>query len=89
MEYLDKQKMSETEVSLRLADYLSHPERSISPVQVAIDGAQIQLKDRIIFPLPRFIRDLGWIHKPGNDWRGVYSMNGRFDIKIHPDSAVL
>jgi len=80
--------MSEAEVSLRLADYLSNPERSVSSVQVAIDGAQIRIKDRIIFPLLRFMRDFGWTHKTGNDWRGVYSRKGKLDINIHSNPGI-
>ena len=45
MEYLDESKMSEAEVSLRLAEFLSDQAKSTGPVQVGIDGAQVKIKE--------------------------------------------
>ncbi len=83
IDYLEKHKMPEAEVSLRLAGYLSHNHRSSGMISVAIDGAQVQVGEKIIFPLSRFMKDNGWLKETGEKWQGIYRKTGQNDIEIH------
>lgn len=83
MDYPDPNKMPEAEVSVRLAEHLADPSRSSGPIEVAIDGAQVKVKDKVIFPLSEFLADSGWSISSANEWRGVYSKNGFNNIIIH------
>lgn len=64
--------MTEAEVALRLAEYLfrqqlTRPKR----VDVSIDGAQVRIAGGEIFPVDRFLQELGWNRSsPGDGWRG-------------------
>lgn len=84
MEYLDESKMSEAEVSLRLAEFLSDQAKSTGPVQVGIDGAQVKIKEKEVFPLSRYMNDLGWSLTDEREWRGRYTKSGFNDIVVHP-----
>jgi hypothetical protein len=83
MKYLDPGKMSEAEVSLRLAEFLALPSRAVETVEVAIDGAQVEVGNTLVFPLLRFMNDHGWELFEGDKWRGRYSQNGFRDILVH------
>jgi len=64
---LNPGKMTEAEVSLRLAIFFAeHPDIS-GHIIVAIDGAQVKVKEKIIFPLFDFMRDCGWAKPAGPD----------------------
>ena len=52
---LPDEKMSEAEVSLRLAYFLVTQRLANSDVRVAIDGAQVRIRDVIYFPLADFL----------------------------------
>jgi hypothetical protein len=75
--------MSEAEVSLRLAEFLALPSRAVETVEVAIDGAQVEVGNTLVFPLLRFMNDHGWELFEGDKWRGRYSQNGFRDILVH------
>jgi hypothetical protein len=53
-------RMSEAEVSLRLAVHLVSSARAASDVQVALDGAQVKVGFVRHFDVPSFLGALGW-----------------------------
>ena len=77
--------MSEAEVSLRLAFWLDATALAASPIDVAIDGAQVQVGGMEIFPISTFLSEHGWHHDGGrSEWRGTYhSRSGSGAINIH------
>lgn len=65
--------MPEAEVSLRLAFFLIAKGHATSDIEVAIDGAQIQLKDKVYFPIWDFMREQGWLKvEEDSRWQGTY-----------------
>lgn len=77
--------MPEAEVSLRLAFYLSTKITSGSEISVAIDGAQVQVGGREIFPIVEFLISEHWTQtrqEGRNLWQGSYERRGRI-IVIH------
>lgn len=65
--------MPEAEVTLRLAHHLVGSGLSPGPVNVSIDGAQVQLGERRVFEIEGFLKSLGWRKEradPG--WWGDY-----------------
>lgn len=79
--------MSEAEVSLRLAIYLAKERTDdVQPVRVSIDGAQVQVKERIIFPLRSFMSENGWNAERASSWRGVYTKDAhrRIEVQARP-----
>jgi hypothetical protein len=81
---LPQEKMSEAEVSLRLALYLLRNDIVTSNISVAIDGAQIRTKDKFHFPLADFLKDNGLKRcQTGPGWYGSYSLGSTFSIVIH------
>jgi hypothetical protein len=79
-------KMSEAEVSIRIAFFLIEERITSSDVTVAIDGAQIKTKLAVHFPVMDFLASYGWTKIPNeNSWQGTYT-NRQWDpcsIKIH------
>jgi hypothetical protein len=70
---MPEDRMPEAEVSLRLAIFLITNNHALSDVKVAIDGAQVQVGDRVIFPLIDFLKANGWYKKElGPRWQGNY-----------------
>jgi len=67
-------KMSEAEVSLRIAFFLIEQRSTASDVKVAIDGAQIKTGLTVHFPIIDFLNSYGWT-KISNEsgWQGVYA----------------
>ncbi|MBU1737090.1 MAG: hypothetical protein KKG35_03040 [Proteobacteria bacterium] len=53
----------------------------------AIDGAQVKVKEKIIFPLLDFMCDCGWEKSSGPDWKGKYTKQGCADIEVHSTSG--
>jgi hypothetical protein len=53
-------KMPEAEVSLRLAFWLLDHQIVNGPIEIAIDGAQVRVKDVVHFDLPGFMATIGW-----------------------------
>jgi hypothetical protein len=86
---LPENRMPEAEVSLRLAFYLLKPPHCGGDVEVAIDGAQVKVHGKQVFPLAAFLADAGWkqIEQKGkNNWQGQYEQNGR-RLKVHAKSG--
>lgn len=77
--------MTEAEVSLRVAFHLLLCGLAKSDVQVALDGAQVQTKDTIHFPLAAFLEEHHCTPVvPGAPWQGAYSLRGAtFRLNIH------
>jgi hypothetical protein len=86
-------RMPEAEVSLRLAFWLFERKIAPGPVEVAIDGAQVQLLDRVHFDLVGFMSGCGWAKQRDGtarqcDWRDsaksstirIHSNPGRGDV---------
>jgi hypothetical protein len=79
------ERMSEAEVSLRLAFYLLDCDLAASDAEVAIDGAQVKTGETIHFRIGDFIAQNACT--PVTDipsWQGTYSRSGaRFRVRIH------
>jgi hypothetical protein len=82
---LAEEKMSEAEVSLRLAFYLIGHDLVTDQVSVAIDGAQVRTQELIHFPISEFLRTSGCEQcGRGGPWQGWYTWGGREQrIRIH------
>lgn len=81
---LSGEKMSEAEVSLRLAFHLVSHDLVTSDVAVAIDGAQIKTLDKYHFPITEFLEQNGCFRcEPGTGWSGTYSFGCPHRIIIH------
>ena len=78
-------RMSEAEVSLRLAAYLIASGRATTSVSVAIDGAQARVKEKEHFNVPAFMSELGWLAELASArWQGAYTHPGAEDqILVH------
>lgn len=77
--------MPEAEVSLRLAFWLINQKMVEGEVSIAIDGAQVQVGDREIFPIRDFLKNLQWYKEDLlQTWQGLYSQaTGLGKIRIH------
>jgi hypothetical protein len=78
-------KMSEAEVSLRLAFYLIRHDLVSSEVSVAIDGAQVRTQDLVHFPIAEFLKESGCDRAEVVEaWQGTYALGGgKGRIRIH------
>src|SRR2546422_386079 len=79
------ERMSEAEVSLRVAFHLLDRDLAASDVEVAIDGAQIRTGDAIHFSIAEFVGQNACTPvAPSPSWQGIYCLAGaRFRIRIH------
>jgi len=87
---LPKSRMAEAEVSLRLAFYLLDLPGSDGVARVAIDGAQVKVGKRRVFPIVDFFRDTGWVQEEqigSRGWQGRYVKDGQTLI-IHSRPGV-
>ena len=87
---MPKDRMAEAEVSLRLAFYLLALPNSDGVAKVAIDGAQVKVGKRQVFPIVEFLRDTGWEQAEqmgGKDWQGRYVKGGQ-TLSIHSTPGV-
>jgi hypothetical protein len=77
--------MPEAEVSIRLASWLIDKAFIESCVDVAIDGAQVRLKDKIHFDLRGFLRGYGWIGDgEASVWQCGYRRGGgSVQLRVH------
>ena len=78
--FLPKSRMAEAEVSLRLAFHLLALPGNDGLARVAIDGAQVKVGKRRIFPIVDFLRDTGWEQEEqigSRDWQGWYIRGGQ------------
>ncbi|MFH1235605.1 MAG: hypothetical protein V1685_01555 [Parcubacteria group bacterium] len=81
---LSEEKMSEAEVSLRLAFYLLRHDLVTSDVSVAIDGAQIKTLNEYHFHLSEFLEQNKCLRcEPGTGWSGTYSFGCSRHLVIH------
>ncbi|MGH7220979.1 MAG: hypothetical protein ACREI1_11710 [Nitrospiraceae bacterium] len=79
-------RMSEAEVSLRLALWLIKNELAEGTVDVAIDGAQIKTGETVHFKLGEFLAACEWRREsPGAAWQGLYCScsGGAGRVRIH------
>jgi hypothetical protein len=80
---LDENKMSEAEVSLRLALYLIENRLVHNNVEVAIDGAQVRVLEKVYFPIEEFLKCHGCIKvNCESNWRGTYKV-GQYILEVH------
>jgi len=70
------ERMSEAEVSLRLAHHLVVADLARASVHVALDGAQVSLRGIQHFDVPAFLASLGWRAEVADHWRATYARQG-------------
>ena len=82
---LSTEKMSEAEVSLRLAFYFLRHDLVKSDVHVAIDGAQVKTANTVHFPIAEFLLQSSCQQcHVGEAWQGRYTVgSGEHKIVIH------
>lgn len=82
-------KMPEAEVSLRLAFWLLDRSIASGLVEVAIDGAQLQVLDTVHFDLTGFMARCGWAKQgSGSAWQCDWINSGKSSsIRIHSNSG--
>ena len=70
-------RMSEAEVSLRLAFWLVNRDLTKGRIEIAIDGAQIRTANTVHFDLAGFLNSSGWVcTQSSGGWRGTYRYEG-------------
>jgi hypothetical protein len=75
--WLASNKMTQTEVCLRLAQYLLARRLTTTDVNVALTGYELTRRDRPRFPVTRFLTERGTQPKRLTDgWRGNYLLKG-------------
>ncbi len=81
---LDLERMPEAEVSIRLGLYLIQQRLVISDVCIAIDGAQIQTKKKVHFPIDIFLKQNNCSKADLDRWQGKYNVKGyNYSLEIH------
>ncbi len=82
-------RMSEAEVSLRLANYLVSSGRATNSVSVALDGAQVKTGQTNHFNVASFMQTLGWRAEIVSErWQGTYvNPAASVQILIHSNSG--
>jgi|SRR6266545_8378903 len=83
-------RMSEAEVSLRLAMHLASSGRAATSVSVAIDGAQVKVGKTEHFNVAAFLQPLGWLAESASArWQGIYvNASANVQIRIHSQSGL-
>jgi hypothetical protein len=78
-------KMAEAEVSVRLASWLIDQGFVEGCVDIAIDGAQVQVKREIHFDLTTFLKGCGWIGDSNSSvWQcGYRRAGGSIQLRVH------
>lgn len=87
---IPEDRMPEAEVALRLAFYLLAYPGSSEVADVAIDGAQVKVGERVVFSVEEFLRVEGFQQverQRPEDWRGSY-VRGSHRLNIHSRSGV-
>lgn len=87
---MNPKKMSEAEVSLRLAIYLISSGKAVTGVSAAIDGAQVKIGETVHFPICQFMDSQGWHCSDHTDrWQGsYYHPDHHWPIHIHSRSGI-
>jgi hypothetical protein len=82
---MKKEKMTEAEVSLRIATHLLENGYCSSDVRVAIDGAQIRTGNTTHFEIGEFYQANGFKKRSTEQgWQGVYEKSGcKFKLIVH------
>jgi hypothetical protein len=85
--WLAANKMTQTEVSLRLARYLLAQRLAATDIEVTLTGYELTRRERPRFPVVRFLTDRGF--RPlerTDDWRGTYLLNGATPaLRLHSE----
>lgn len=87
---LPTDRMPEAEVALRLAFHLLEHPASAGKASVALDGAQIRVHGKQVFPVEAFLQELGWkqVTQAGkNPWQGTYQLDDS-RLVVHASSGV-
>ena len=87
---MNSDKMSEVEVSIRLAIYLVKSGKVDSPISIAIDGAQVKTSGTVHFAMSEFMCSQGWNvdGAPGSRWQGVYKHREyQWSIQVHSNAG--
>jgi hypothetical protein len=84
---LPTDRMPESEVALRLAEFILSLPGSGTMASVAVDGASIKVRDAVVFDIGRFMAGTGWeqTKEPQigrNAWTGAYR-RGDKTIRVH------
>ena len=86
---LPRDRMPEAEVTLRLAFHVLRLTSGHATAKVAIDGAQVRVHGRAVFPIRAFLRSEGWSQtrqKGKNPWQGSYRKGPKdLVIEAQPD----
>ncbi|MGE0357720.1 MAG: hypothetical protein AB7P08_12510 [Burkholderiales bacterium] len=82
--------MTEAEVSLRLAQFLALSKKAITPIHVAIDGAQVKMGDKVHFDVAAFMSASDWLPEcDGERWQATYrNTRSMVPIVVHSRSGV-
>ncbi len=88
-ENVPSHRMSEAEVSLRLAIHLVMSGRVKSDVEVALDGAQVRIGQTQHFDVPCFLKSLGWFPEQESPrWQCKYrNSSAAQSIVVHSQSG--
>ncbi len=79
---LPDDRMPEAEVTLRLAMFLIENAHTNEDVVCAIDGAQVKVGSKVIFPILEFLSSKGW-YRPSGEGRWQYGYkNEDYEQKI-------
>jgi hypothetical protein len=75
--WLASNRMTQTEVSLRLAHYLIAQKLVTTDIIVALTGYELTRQERPRFPVVRFLCERGYVpQQQRDDWRGTYLLKG-------------
>lgn len=85
--WLAAHRMTQTEVSLRLARWLLDHHLVATEVSVALTGYELTRRDKPRFPVERYLAERGLRRAdPGGEWRGAYSLDAvPFALRLHDD----
>lgn len=87
---LPKDRMPEAEVSLRLTFYLLKLPGCHGDAEVAIDGAQVRVHGKKVFPIEAFLLTERWQktkQEGKNPWQGTYEKCGK-QLVVHARSGI-
>jgi hypothetical protein len=81
-------RMTEAEVSLRLAFHLLIQPGAVPSITVCLDRHHVLSGGKVIFPVHSFLSSEGWVmtaKSAGNEWLGTYAKNDN-ELIVSPDS---
>ncbi len=75
--WIMRDRMTQTETTLRVAFYLIRHDHVTSDLTIAISGAELARRDRPKFPVATYLEENGWFPDPDvYGWRGTYRKAG-------------